>query len=71
MLRRDEGKEFSRFLIDSDDRIEAGRGALNTERNESYHHVKAYITVLDCESIGEKTEADERSTFDGDGFEIL
>ena len=32
---------------------------------------KAYITILDCESIGEKTEADERSTFDGDGLEIL
>ena len=71
MLRRDEGKECSRLLVDSYDRIEAGRGALNTERNESHHHVKAYITVLDSESIGEKTEADERSTFDGDGFEIL
>ena len=71
MLRRDEGKEFSRFLIDSDDRIEAGRGASNTERNESHRHVNAYITVLDCESTGEKTEADERSTFDGDELEIL
>ena len=71
MLRRGEGKEFSRFLIDSDDRIEAGRGTSNTDRNESNHHVKTYITVLDCESIGKKIEADERSTFDGDGFEIF